>query len=128
MDIVPRENHDQDQPALSSLSENTVAMESRITIWYNCTRNKTAHPMICLSIKQWLKRRLFPESYDVLPSSASHQEPVDGPKRAERGDVGVVLWREQFQEVEEVAVLRFKTVLRKPEVLEFNTQLRTKLN
>ncbi|KAK0151790.1 Formin-2 [Merluccius polli] len=26
------------------------------------------------------------------------------------------------------AVLRFKTVLRKPEVLEFNTQLRTKLN
>ncbi|CAL8277217.1 unnamed protein product [Lota lota] len=27
MDIVPRENHDQDQPALSSLSENTVAME-----------------------------------------------------------------------------------------------------
>ncbi|KAJ3595676.1 hypothetical protein NHX12_004979 [Muraenolepis orangiensis] len=25
--LVPRENHDQDQPALSSLSENTVAME-----------------------------------------------------------------------------------------------------
>ncbi|KAK0134976.1 120 protein in NOF-FB transposable element [Merluccius polli] len=29
---------------------------------------------------------------------------------------------------EDQAVLRFKTVLRKPEVLEFNTQLRTKLN
>uniref|UniRef100_A0A8C4ZRB2 Enhancer of polycomb homolog n=1 Tax=Gadus morhua TaxID=8049 RepID=A0A8C4ZRB2_GADMO len=27
MDLVPRENHDQDQPALSSLSENTLAME-----------------------------------------------------------------------------------------------------
>ncbi|XP_069031505.1 enhancer of polycomb homolog 1b [Embiotoca jacksoni] len=27
LDIVPRENHEQDKPALSSLSENTVAME-----------------------------------------------------------------------------------------------------
>ncbi|KAM3866402.1 enhancer of polycomb homolog 1-like [Diretmus argenteus] len=27
LDIVPRENHDQDKPALNSLSENTVAME-----------------------------------------------------------------------------------------------------
>ncbi|XP_034038716.1 enhancer of polycomb homolog 1b isoform X2 [Thalassophryne amazonica] len=27
LDIVPRENHEQDQPALNSLSENTVAME-----------------------------------------------------------------------------------------------------